>query len=218
MANCGSHPLCRISKDLRALSRFKSRLAPLVFMTDPARMADPIRAVTRLPECGINGLTVIYRHFGRGCPETIADQLRQITFSRGYQLLIGNDPALALKCGADGVHFRRNTDFSIARTWRRRCPEWSLSIAGMKDDSYMQDKAYISGLKIFDAVFISSVFASQSPSAGPPIGIKVFSDLCHTWPVPVFALGGVTAQTAPRLRGSGTAGLATISGLLQKTT
>jgi len=80
--------------------------------------------------------------------------------------LIGNDPALALKCGADGVHFRRNTDFSIARTWRRRCPEWSLSIAGMKDDSYMQDKAYISGLKIFDAVFISSVFASQSPSAG----------------------------------------------------
>jgi len=77
-------------------------------------------------------------------------------------------------------------------------------MAGIKSGEYQ------SGLSALDGLLVSSVFPSQSPSAGVPIGIESFSKLTRALPVPVFALGGVNKTTAPKLIGSGAAGLAGI--------
>jgi len=61
-----------------------------------------------------------------------------------------------------------------------------------------------------DAVLVSTVFASSSPSAGKPLGTVRFAALVRRAGLPVYALGGVDARTAPRLLGSGAAGLAAI--------
>lgn len=177
-----------------------SRLSPLVFMTDPKRVPDVVAAAQKLPR----GTAIIYRHFNSAHRFVDAQALRQVAFERGQQLLIGADPELAIEMGADGVHFRRDTTLKAPRLWRQRCPDWIISMAGIKSGEYQND------ISVLDGLLVSSVFPSQSPSAGVPIGIESFSKLTRALPVPVFALGGVNKTTAPKLIGSGAAGLAGI--------
>ena len=177
-----------------------SRLSPLIFMTDSERVPDVVAAAQKLPR----GTAIIYRHFGSAHRFVDAEALRQVTFERGQQLLIGNDPELAIEVGADGVHFRRDAKLNAPTLWRQRCPDWLISMAGIKSGDYAGE------LSILDGLLISSIFPSQSPSAGQPIGVSKFADKVKSLPAPIFALGGVNKNTAPKLLGSGAAGVAGI--------
>jgi thiamine-phosphate pyrophosphorylase len=64
-----------------------------------------------------------------------------------------------------------------------------------------------------EAVVISPVFPSRSPSAGAPIGALRFRILVRTARLPVYALGGVNPRTARALKGCGAAGLAAVEAL-----
>ena len=177
------------------------RLSPLVFMTDPARMENVVDIVRRLPaRCA-----VIYRHFG---DPKHAQSLREITTKQGRQFLIGNDPELAETVSADGVHFARDETLRGPITWRAKRPNWIITMAGLKSG------AYLAPLNSLDALFISSVFLSRSPSARTPIGTNALQDRTARLPVPIFALGGIDAGTASQLIGTGAAGLAAIGGLI----
>lgn len=180
--------------------KIQSRLSPLIFMTDPERVSDVIKASEKMPR----GTAIIYRHFGSAHRFVDAEALRHVTFQREQQLLIGDDPELAIEVGADGVHFRRDAKLDAPMLWRQRCPDWIISMAGIKSGDYQGD------LSILDGLLVSSVFASQSPSAGKPIGLEQFTQTVNNLPVPVFALGGVNKDTAPKLLGSGAAGIAGI--------
>jgi thiamine-phosphate pyrophosphorylase len=192
--------LDRVAHQLRANGQ-PCRLAPLVFMTDPGRVDNLLEAVRRLPE----GCAVIYRHFG--APRE-AQALRELTQQQARQLLIGNDPELAEAIGADGVHFPCDAALGGPIACRAKHPEWIVTMAALKTGHYLAP------LESLDALFVSSVFASQSPSAGQPIGVNGLKDRAARLPVPVYALGGVDAGTAPQLLKSGAIGLAAIEGLI----
>ena len=196
------HPsiLARIAGKLRAKSE-PCRLSPLVFITDPARIDNLLETVRRLPE----DCAVIYRHFGN--PKE-AENLRKLTREQSRQFLIGNDPELAEQLGADGVHFSRDAKLAGPIICRAKHPEWIITMAGLKDGHYLAP------LESLDALFISSVFPSRSPSAGEAIGVDALTQRAARLPVPIFALGGVDAGTAPQLVESGAAGLAAIEGLI----
>lgn len=196
----GSDVVARTATKLYAARNKPCRLSPLVFMSDPARVPDVIKAVKALP----NGAAIIYRHFGKADKFEEAKALRQITFAKSQQLLIGADPLLAISIGADGVHFRRDAYLKAPLLWRHRCPEWIISMAGLKTGEYQAD------VTVLDALIVSSIFKSQSPSAGDPIGVEDLRGLTQNLPVPIFALGGVNKNTAAKLIKSGAAGLAGI--------
>lgn len=174
-------------------------------MTDPQRVLDPVAIARALPE----GAAIIYRHFGKPGHQREADTLRQVSFERGLQFLIGHDPELAIAVGADGVHFRRDAELRAPMLWRQNCPDWLITMAGLKGE---QD--YTGDLSVLDGLFISSVFYSKSPSAGDPIGVDALTEICRELSVPVFALGGVNPRTVQKLENTGAAGLAGIDGLL----
>lgn len=174
-------------------------------MTDPKRVPEPVRAARALPK----GAAIIYRHYGREDRHGIAKALRDITFEREQQLLIGHDPELAIEAGADGVHFRRDAALIEPTLWRKRCPDWIITMAGLKGE-----QTYLGNFLVLDGIFISSVFKSDSPSAGLPIGTEAFAQICTAMPVPVIALGGINEKTAPNLLGTGAAGVAGIGGIL----
>lgn len=167
-------------------------------MTDPKRLPNPLDAARRLPRGG----AIIYRHFGTPDRLQTAWALRQITFERGQQLLIGADTDLAKAVGADGVHFKRDAALAEPSLWRKRCPDWIISMAGIKDGSYGGN------LSVLDGLLVSAIFPSESPSAGPAIGADRLKIICENLNVPVFALGGVNRDTAHILVGTGAAGLA----------
>ena len=194
--------LARIAQQLRADYKGAAcRLSPLVFMTDPARLQNLLEVTARLPE----DCAVIYRHFGD--PKD-AEALRTLTRQQDRQLLIGNDPELAADIGADGVHFSRDAALRGPIKWRTAKPNWIITMAGLKSG------AYLAPLSSLDAVFVSSIFPSQSPSAGTPIGPGALRRRAKALPVPLFGLGGIDAGTAPQLIGTGAVGLAAIGGLI----
>jgi len=171
-------------------------------MTDPERISDPVASAKRLP----NGSAVIYRHFGKADRYTEAEILRRVTLEREQQFLIGADPDLAIRIGADGVHFCRDAKLGDPTLWRRRCSDWLISMAGLKGA-----QVYSGDLSVLDGLFISSAFPSRSPSAGKPVGVKRLAKIAGDLPVPVFALGGVNKLTAKKLKDTGLAGLAAVS-------
>ena len=197
--------MAKIAQSLFEARPYPTPLSPFVFMTDPQRVLDPVAVAHSLPE----GAAIIYRHFGRQGYTKQAETLRQITFENGQQFLIGHDPELAIDVGADGVHFRRDARLQAPLFWRQKCPDWIITMAGLKGP-----QKYIGDLSVLDGLFLSSIFYSKSPSAGDPIGTHILSEMCKQLEVPVFALGGVNARTTAKLVGTGAAGLAGIGGLI----
>lgn len=170
----------------------------LYFFTDPERTPDPLAIARRLPR----GTAVVYRHFGASDRGRIAQRLAAACRSRGLVLLIGADPELARRCGADGVHWperllpAQRSDFRL--------------VTGAAHGAEAVAKTASARL---DACVLSPVFPSSSASAHKPLGLFHASQLARTSSVPVIALGGVNTRTVRRLAGRRFAGVAAVEAL-----
>lgn len=172
----------------------------LLFFTDPVRTPDPARVAASLPR----GAAIVYRAFG--APDAVATgrRLARLAHRRGVLMFVGADPRLAAAVGADGVHLperlatRRGANNALKRRFRLTAAAHGLPAAR---------RARAAGV---EAVVVSPVFPSRSPSAGRPIGALRFRTLVRAAALPVYALGGVNPRTARGLKGSGAAGLAAV--------
>lgn len=183
-----------------------SRLPALWLVTDPARTPDPLAAAARLPR----GAGVIYRAFGAADALETARALKRLAARRGLVLLVGADAALAAAAGADGVHLPERLAHRAGALKRAR-PRWRVTAAAHGRAAALG--AVRAGA---DAVLVSAVFDSRSPSAGPALGPIRFARLVAGLRRPVIALGGVNGRTAPRLVGTGASGLAAVEGLAER--
>lgn len=197
-----------LSRLLEAAQRLRPAHAPakplprLLFLTDPGRTPDPAAILETLPpEVG-----VIYRPFGAPGAIDQGHRLAAIARRRGLTLLAGADPDLALAIEADGLHLPERLAHRLPAL-RAAHPGWILTAAA-------HSLAAVQAAAAADALLISPVFPSNSPSAGAPLGLDAFTALVAAAPVPVYALGGVTADTASSLIDSGAFGLAGIDAFL----
>ena len=190
----------RIGRTLsRAAARRKPptrRLPPLILVTDPKRTPDPVALAKHLPRgCGL-----IYRAFGAPKAGKTARKLGRIASRRGLVLLIGADAVRTH--GQTGVHLPERMAHHARRLKAAR-PGLLVTAAAHSLPAIL--RARRAGA---DAVLVSPVFASKSPSAGRPMGPCRFAALIRAGGLPAYALGGVTTKNAPRLLGAGAAGLA----------
>ncbi|MEL6724951.1 MAG: thiamine phosphate synthase [Pseudomonadota bacterium] len=178
-------------------THFRRGLPAVLFLTDPARTPDPVSIVSRLPR----GSGIIYRHFGADDRRRIASALSEKAKSDGHVLLIAADPDLARAVDADGVHWPE-ARLDEARAWRGR---FYLQTASAHSRRAIWN-AERSGM---DAALVSSVFPSQSKSAGRPLGVSRFRSLVANSAIPIYGLGGVSPKNAAQL--SDIAGIAAVS-------
>lgn len=178
-------------------------LPRLFFFTDPARVSDPEAVLGRLPR----GAGVVYRAFA--VPDAVARgrRLARVARRRGLLLLAGADPGLAAAIGADGVHLPERAAMR-ATGLRRARPGWIVTAAAHSAAAIQHARR--AGA---DAVFVSPVFPSTSPSAGRPLGPLRVAQLVRGARLPVYALGGIDAAAARRIARSGAAGFAAIDAL-----
>jgi thiamine-phosphate pyrophosphorylase len=174
------------------------------FVTDPERTPDPVATAAQLAR----GCGVIFRGFGRPDAEATAARLAALARRRGLLLLIGADEALAAGVGAGGVHLPERDLWKAPRI-RARHPGWIIT--GAAHSPLALQHARRAGL---DAVLLSAVFPSHSPSAGKPIGTIKFALAVLGSRTPTIALGGVNARTAGRLVGTNAQGFAAVEGWL----
>lgn len=181
-------------------THFPAFLPPLLFLTDPARVPDPVGVIRALP--GNSG--VIYRHFGDADRHSVAAQLRAACNQHNHRLLIAADPQLALDVNADGVHWPE-ARLGLAWRWRGRFAIQTASAHSLRAINHAQAVG-------MNAALFSAVFPSSSRSAGRPIGPARLRIARRQAEIALYALGGINAGTASRV--SGTAGLAGIDGLI----
>ncbi len=166
------------------------------------RVPDPEAVAERLPA----GAGIVYRPFD--APDAVERGLRlaAIARRRGLLLLAGADPTLGQAIGAGGVHLPQRLADGAAEL-RRDHPSWRITAAA--HDAPAVRTAQLAGV---EAVVVSPVFPSNSPSAGAPLGVEGLAAITAGAALPVYALGGVNAKTADALVGAGVYGLAGIEG------
>lgn len=157
----------------------------------------------RLPR----GAGVIYRSFGRPNAEIVGQALAKAARARGLVLLVGLDARLAAKIGAHGVHLPERA-LHLASRLKRQRPKWLITGAAHGVPALQRAARFG-----FDAVLVSPVFASNSASAGRPLGVTRFAALARASATPVYALGGVRGRNGRRLHDSGAVGLAAVEGI-----
>lgn len=198
--------MARVAERLKTSSGWRAPALPSLFLvTDPRRTPDPAALAGKMPI----GAGVIYRAFGDPAAASVGRALMQVARERGLTVLIGADARLAAEIGANGVHLPERR-LAAARRLRVRFPNWVITGAAHSEAALR--RAASVGL---DAALLSPVFDSRSPSAGAPLGPVRFAKWVRVARLPVFALGGVSAATAPRLFGSHAFGVAAIDGLVE---
>lgn len=175
----------------------------MLLFTDPARTPDPAAAAARLPR----GAGVVFRAFGAADAVAEGRRLARVCRARGLFLIVGADAALAARLNADGMHLpqrlaRRAGD--IARMKRR----YRVTAAAHGLPAALAARRAGVG-----TVVVSPVFASNSPSAGRPLGPRRLAALARAVGGGVYALGGVNAVTVLALTHTGIAGVAAVEAL-----
>lgn len=159
--------------------------------------------IARLPR----GSGVVFRAFGAADAVVQGRRLANLARHRGLMFFVGADVGLAVALKAHGVHLpeRLTGRAGVHRALRRRF--WLTAAAHSLPAMLKAQRAGV------DALVVSPVFASRSPSAGRPLGVLAFARLVRHAASPVYALGGINAGSARRLVMSGASGLAAIGGL-----
>ncbi len=174
-------------------------------MTDDVRLPDPRPAIVGLPP----GSAVVFRHYESQDRRALAKELLILCRRRKILLLIAGDRDMALEIGADGIHLPEYLTRRSRGLWNRNArSQWLVTAAAHSRAAI--GRAARAGA---DAAIVSPVFPTASHPGAPSIGPVRFAAWARSSPIPVYALGGVTAQTAQRLAHSGAVGLAGIGGL-----
>ena len=192
--------LSTIARELRKAAGAPAGLPAIFALTDPDRTPDVVGYAKGLPE----GAGLILRHFGQPAPRMASMDLATVASERKLVYLIGADPDLAAVVGAAGVHWPERMPDEAA-SYQRHQPERLMTMAAHGPAGVAAAAA--AGA---NAIILGPVFKSASPSAGAPLGVEKFAELAGSTELPVYALGGITAENAKELAGSGACGIAGI--------
>lgn len=183
------------------LAKTPHNLPRALFVTDPVRTTDILGIARRLPR----GFGIVWRHFGAADRLDTGGKLARLCRRRGLVLLVSADPALAARIGAHGVHWPE----ARLRGMRLR-PAGLIETAAAHSVRAIHRAQRLS----VDAVIVSPVFPSRSPSATRHLGPHRFRQMARAASIPVYALGGLTAANAARAMAHA-AGWAAIDGVTE---
>ena len=136
-----------------------------------------------------------------------ARSLRALTERYKVPLIIDDNIKLALLCGADGVHVGQN-DMDAAQA---RALLGSDKILGVTAKTVEQAlKAQEQGA---DYLGSGAVFGSSTKREALPMTMERLGEICRSVSIPVVAIGGICLKNIGKLKGSGAAGAAVVSGI-----
>ncbi len=140
----------------------------------------------------------------------LAAELRALTARHGARLLVNDRVDVALVIGADGVHLPgAGLPPAAARALIGR--ERLLGVSTHSAAAVEAAEAAGADFVVFGPIY-------ETPSKRPfgdPQGLAALAVTCRQTPLPVIAIGGVTAARVPELREAGAAGVAVIRALLE---
>jgi thiamine-phosphate pyrophosphorylase len=139
----------------------------------------------------------------------LAEELHVICYRYGARLLINDRIDVALAVDADGVHLPVSS-FAV-RDARQLLGSGKL--IGASAHSVAEARTAVDGGA--DFIVFGPVFATPSKQPfGPPVGLPALRQASQAVMVPVFAIGGITADRVASVRQHGAVGVAVVSAIL----
>lgn len=194
--------LMRAAAALNARNVRGRGLPPIILMTDDTRVVDWVEAVGALPA----GCAVVVRHRDAHAREALARRLSGVCSARRIKLMIADDPGLAVRIRADGVHLpqRRASQIAAIKTLNRH---W-LVTAAAHDERSARAAARVGA----DAVLVAPVFRTASHPGGEALGVVRLAAISGKLRSAAYALGGVNEETIQSIADVPLCGVALIGG------
>lgn len=139
----------------------------------------------------------------------LARRLRQLTGRCGARLLINDRLDVALAVEADGVHLGGHS-LPVAVAREVLGPDKLIGVSTHRSVELLAARRDGADFVTFGPVF----FTPSKAAFGGPVGLDALREACAAAPLPVFALGGVTAERLSQVRSAGSHGVALISAVL----
>jgi len=139
----------------------------------------------------------------------LGQKLRQLTRRYDALLLINDRVDLALALDADGVHLPE-TSLPPAAARQLLGPQKIIGVSTHRESRIRQAAADGADFATF-----SPIYSTPSKiSYGLPQGLASLGKACRATSLPIYALGGITADQVSECRQAGVFGVAVISGIL----
>ncbi len=136
----------------------------------------------------------------------IVRQLKQLCLDSGVTLIVNDRVDVAIAAEADGVHLGQN-DFPIPLA--RKLLGKSRIIGGSAATFEEAQKCLAEGA---DYIGFGPVYPTASKADADPVtGIKLLKHAVEAIPLPIIAIGGISADNTPEVLGAGAQGIAVIS-------
>jgi thiamine-phosphate pyrophosphorylase len=140
---------------------------------------------------------------------SLAEDLREICARGGALFTVNDDVELARLSGADGVHLGQE-DEAPARAREILGPEAvvgrSASSVGEAREAVREDVDYLG---------VGTVFATPTKPEADVKGLALVEEMTREdLPLPWFAIGGITQETAPEVAAAGAPGFAVVRAIL----
>ncbi len=199
--------LTEIAEDLNRQSGYV-HLPSLIFITDNETQPYPESVIEKMP----SGSMVILRDYDLESRRELGQALKYICEKRGIKFVVAGDLTLSLMVKADGIHIPEHALHKVSSI-REEYPDYFIT-ASVHNEAAI--KHALEG--DVDALLLSPIFPTKShpetfKDINLTIGLNALKIICSKYEVPIYALGGITIETAPDLSNSGVTGIAAIRGL-----
>lgn len=136
-----------------------------------------------------------------------ARRLKAIAARHGIPFVVNDSLSAAIASGADGLHVGQGDCDAIEA--RRRLPAGAIlgvSVNGV-EEARAAERAGA------DYLGVGAVFPTSTKIDAETSSPALLSEICAAVSIPVVAIGGITAENAHLLSGTGVAGIAVVSSL-----
>jgi 8-oxo-dGTP diphosphatase len=133
--------------------------------------------------------------------ENFARRAVALCRQHGARLLVNGEFELAQRCGADGVHLTSAQLMQLAQR-----PDFPLVAASCHNAGELAQAAQLS----LDFVVLGAIKETASHPGQPGLGWKACADMLASYPLPVYALGGLSRDDLTATWAAGAQGVAAI--------
>ena len=183
------------------------RGARLLLVTDPRPdLAERVEAAVR---GGVDVVQLRDKTASREALLPLAADLREVCARGGALFTVNDDPELARLSGAAGVHLGGED----APTTAARTALGPDAVIGRSAGSVEEARGAVA--EGADYLGVGAVYATPTKPEGEVAGLEFIRALAREGlPVPWFAIGGVTLETAPEVAAAGARGFAVVRAVL----
>lgn len=150
-------------------------------------------------DAGLKLLQIREKHLAGDQIINFSKKVTELAHQYGARVLINSDIEVAKAVGADGVHL---SSLALASTQAK--PQNILVAASCH---HAEDLALAAKLQL-DFVVLSPVLPTLSHPDAATLGWEAFADLKNDYPLPIYALGGMTIQHLEQAWTAGAHGVA----------